>query len=340
MKKQRILPKVSIVMPTLNSQRTIEESLRSIATQNYAGKIEIIVADGGSSDKTLEIVKKYSARIIKNHLKTGEAGKAAGAKAASGKIIAFVDSDNILPNKNWVKDLITPFMEDKEIIASEPLCFTYRESDHWLTRYFSLIGMGDPLNLFIGNYDRYSYISDKWTELPIKYEDKKKYFVLYLDHQIPTIGANGFVILKNALTKYPIKDYLFDIDILHFMAKEHPIKVAKVKTGIVHLFTGDTYTFIRKQRRRVRDFLYFQTVDFRAKQYDNIGFYLGVIKFLVSTILIFPLIYQMLVGYSRKKDLAWLYHPVACWVTLLVYVFETIRGMFIRQQYDRKGWKQ
>lgn len=339
-KKQNYFPKVSIVMPTLNSERTIEESLESITVQSYLGDMEIIVADGGSTDKTLEIARKYKTRIIKNVLKTGEAGKAIGAKMALGDIIAFVDSDNVLPNKTWIKDLVTPFLENKEIIASEPLYFTYRQNDYWLTRYFALLGMGDPLNLFLGNYDRYSYITNKWTEMTLEYKDQKKYLEITLDHVIPTIGANGFVILKSALMEYPIKDYLFDIDVLHFLVKDHTIKVAKVKTGIVHLFTGDIYTFIRKQRRRIRDFLYFQTVDFRIKQYNNMYFVFGVMKFALSTIFILPLIYQMMIGYSRKKDTAWFCHPLICWITLLTYSAESIRGIFIREQFNRSGWKQ
>ena len=70
------LPLVSFLIPTLNSERVLGDCLKSIVDQAYPKKkIEIIVADAGSKDKTLEIAKKYKAKIYKNPLKTGEAGR-------------------------------------------------------------------------------------------------------------------------------------------------------------------------------------------------------------------------------------------------------------------------
>lgn len=66
--------------------------------------------------------------MVPNPLKTGEAGKAAGLKHAKNDIIAFIDSDNILPDKDWLKRMVEPF-DDPEIIASEPIEYTYRASD-------------------------------------------------------------------------------------------------------------------------------------------------------------------------------------------------------------------
>ena len=51
--------------------------LDSIKNQDYRGEVEIIIADGGSTDSTLEIARKYTDKIYPNPLITGEAGKAA-----------------------------------------------------------------------------------------------------------------------------------------------------------------------------------------------------------------------------------------------------------------------
>src|SRR3989304_4834253 len=75
-------PTVSILIPTLNASSVLGNCLESIKKQNYpAEKIEIIVADGGSSDGTVEIAKKYGAGDAWSKLKTGEAGKAAALRA-------------------------------------------------------------------------------------------------------------------------------------------------------------------------------------------------------------------------------------------------------------------
>jgi glycosyltransferase involved in cell wall biosynthesis len=145
------LPSISIIIPTLNSEKTLKDCLGSIAMQDYPkDKIEVIVADGGLTDGTLEIISEFSVasnlqpqpsniHIVPNNLKTGEAGKAVGLKNARNDIIAFVDSDNILPDKDWLKRMVEPF-NDPEIIASEPIEYTYRATDGYITRYCALLG--------------------------------------------------------------------------------------------------------------------------------------------------------------------------------------------------------
>ncbi|MBZ9578240.1 glycosyltransferase [Patescibacteria group bacterium] len=51
---------ISILIPTLNSEKTLNECLESIAFQDYpSDKIEIIIADAGSIDKTLSIIDRF-----------------------------------------------------------------------------------------------------------------------------------------------------------------------------------------------------------------------------------------------------------------------------------------
>ena len=116
--KTEKFPSISVVIPTLNCRLALEKCLKSISIQNYPkDKIEVIIADGGSKDSTINTAKKYKAMVINNPLKTGEAGKAIGVKAAKGDLIALIDSDNILPNNHWLSDMVTPF-KDQEIITS------------------------------------------------------------------------------------------------------------------------------------------------------------------------------------------------------------------------------
>lgn len=341
MGQKKDYPSLSIVIPTLNSIRTLEECLKSISSQNYPGKVEIVIADGGSNDGSLKIAGKYGARVIKNLLKTGEAGKAVGAKQAKGEILGFVDSDNILTSKDWLKRIVEPLVLDQRIIASEPLYFQYNSKRQWLTRYFALLGMGDPLNLFLGNYDHYSFVSNKWTEMKLKVDKNKDYLVLHLSNELPTVGANGFFIRKEWLNKYPYDKYLFDIDVLRQLTKtEGELRMAKVKVGIEHLFSGNIRTFIRKQKRRIRDFLYYNQIGLRHVEQNKVILSFGFIKFVLATITIIPLFIQSVLGFIRKRDVAWLFHPLACLLTLFVYSFETIRFVFIKEEFNRNKWKQ
>ena len=79
-----VLPSISFVIPTFNSERVLGKCLESIRAQDYpSDKIEIIIVDAGSTDRTLEITKEYEIdKLLCNPLQTGEAGKALGIDAS------------------------------------------------------------------------------------------------------------------------------------------------------------------------------------------------------------------------------------------------------------------
>ncbi len=337
------LPTVSIIIPVYNSDKTLRECLEGIRMQDYPGeKLEVIIADAGSTDSSLEIAKSYNIdKIVHNVLKTGEAGKAVGVGEAKNDIIALIDSDNVMESKDWLKRMVEPF-QDMDIVASEPLNYTYRKSDGFITRYCALIGMNDPLCVFLGNYDRYSSLTGKWTECPVEVNDRGGYLKVTLldEKRLPTIGANGFLVRRDELLKCHIKGYLFDIDVVYDLMKHGRSKFAKVKIGIIHIFSGDTRAFIRKQKRRVKDYLYFSKVkDLRRYPWGSVN-KKRLIKFVVYSFLIVPLLFQAIRGYLKQPDRAWFFHPVACVITLWVYSLGLLTSIFKPSPLERDGWQK
>ena len=335
---------LSVVIPTLNSEKTLAACLAAIREQSLPrSDYEIVIADAGSSDRTLEIAHTYGVETITdNPLKTGEAGKAAGIKAAKGDVIALIDSDNILPAPDWLERMLAPF-SDPEILATEPLEYTCRKEDPALTRYFALLGMNDPICLFTGNYDRTSAVTGRWTDLPVPQEERGDYLKLRLGADaLPTIGANGFVFRRSLLDGVKWEPYLFDIDILYDrISKEGYVAVAKVKTGIVHLYCAHLGDFVRKQRRRIRDFLYFAQEKERIYPWNRQR-KAGIIFFCLATTLVLPLLWQMAKGAVRHPDRAWLYHVPVCWITLWVYGLGALSKLLGGRQapVDRSSWQK
>lgn len=339
---------ITIVTPTYNSMNTLNEYMEAIIKQDYPHeKINVIFVDGGSSDGTLECIESYrntadfSIDVYNNQLVTAEAGKAIGVKKAKSEIICLLDSDNIIPSTNWLSLMTEPFNEDI-IICSEPIEYTYRRSDNIVNRYCALIGMNDPLCLFTKNYDRYCTITNKWTEIDREEIDKGNYLSIKFNNGIiPTIGANGFCIRKQELLKHIDGDYLFDIDILYELLNDNPcLRVAKVKTGVIHLFCPNVKTFIRKQNRRIKDYLYFNDSNIRKYPWSKIP-KTRIVLFILSCISIVPLLIQTIIGNSRKQDIkAWTFHMIACWITLLVYGCGTISGLFNRKIANRNDWNK
>ena len=94
------MPKVSVVVPTYNSAKYLNEAIDSALAQTFK-PIEIIVIDDGSTDDTKNIIKRYGSDIVYCYQQNAGSGKArnTGIKLASGEWIAFLDSDDI-----WHKD--------------------------------------------------------------------------------------------------------------------------------------------------------------------------------------------------------------------------------------------
>ena len=94
-------PLVSVITPTYNGSEHIAETLESAVAQDYA-PLEIIVADDGSTDRTVEIVEGYRDRVRLLRLPHGgeNAARNAAIAVASGEYIAFLDHDDLwLPGK-------------------------------------------------------------------------------------------------------------------------------------------------------------------------------------------------------------------------------------------------
>jgi glycosyltransferase involved in cell wall biosynthesis len=363
-------PKVSIVIATLNAKNVLPPCIQAIQEQDYPQeKIEIVVGDGGSTDGTQEFVEKHNAKVVFNPLKTAEAGKAVAVRASTGDLIAIIDSDNIMPTKNWLKEMVKPLLENPSAVGSEPWEYTWRKEDSFITRYSALIGMNDPFVHFLGNYDRINLLTGKWTEVPHEEEDKGEYLLVTLDKRgLPTIGANGTVFRADYLKKELVGDYLFDVDILSKTIKQQgSLNFIKVKNGIVHTFCeGDISKFARKQRRRIQDFLFHKFIakdrEFEWEAEDASGqgrsagkgsigqvvslFFtalknnIGMLKFLLSCIAVVPLLYQTVKGFLKKPDVAWFFHPLACEITLYEYARGTLLGMFKKEELNREGWGQ
>lgn len=90
------LPKISIVTACLNAEKTIERTLQSIEQQGYPN-LELIVADGLSTDRTLEIVRRYG-HIVTVVISEKDRGVAEainkGFRLASGEIHCYLNADD------------------------------------------------------------------------------------------------------------------------------------------------------------------------------------------------------------------------------------------------------
>jgi len=102
-------PTVSVVIPVRNGEHCIIECLKAVFSQSLK-TFEVIVVDGGSQDKTIELAKQFPVKIV--HEDHGSVGGArqVGIENSNGRYIAFTDADCI-PERDWLKNLISEFDE-------------------------------------------------------------------------------------------------------------------------------------------------------------------------------------------------------------------------------------
>jgi len=335
-------PKVTVIIPTLNSASVLKACLVSVRNQNYPQKhIHILIADGGSTDSTLKIAKTYHCRIFLNHLQTAESGKALLIKKVTTPYLLSLDSDNILPTKNWLSQVLVPLLSHPKVIGSESISFTYRRGFGFIERYSSLLGANDPYAFFTGVYDRYSSLTNRWTGLKINQIDNKNYILIDLSSTktLPTIGANGTLYLTSFIQKYFKSNYFFDTDFLKTTKSPQPFFFAKVKNSIIHTYCEASFPkFIKKQKRRVID-LYCHQRNLIGSA--SVGSYRLQILFLIYSFTLIIPIFHSLKGFLKKPDPAWFFHPIACYSSASIYLYYSILYYLgVLKPLSRNQWHQ
>jgi glycosyltransferase involved in cell wall biosynthesis len=210
--KMTKIPLISVIIPIFNSGKYISSCLNSVINQTFKN-IEIICIDDGSKDKSLKIVENYSKldeRIIIISQKNKGSGIARnkGIKKSKGKYIAFMDSDDLYPNKFTLELLLTKAIENKAIICGGGLKYLIDENNRTKISeselYFQKEGMI--------NYNEYQYDFGYYRFIYKNNFIKKKkiYFPHYSRYQDPPFFIKAmffskkFYALKNITYLYRI----------------------------------------------------------------------------------------------------------------------------------------
>ncbi len=110
------LPLVSIITPSFNQARFLEQTIQSVLTQDYP-RIEYIIMDGGSTDDSVDVIKKHQSRITswvseQDKGQTDAINK--GFDRATGDILAWINSHDTY-NPNAVSEAVKFLVENPEI---------------------------------------------------------------------------------------------------------------------------------------------------------------------------------------------------------------------------------
>ena len=252
-------PKISIVTPSYQHEKFLEWTIRSVLEQKYPN-LEYVVMDGGSTDGSLEILKKYASRFayFESARDKGQADAVArGFEHTSGEIMAYLNSDDILAPS--ALDFVARFFAAHPEVDAIYSHRVFVDEENRVTRYWIL-----P--------EHRNWTMERWDYIPQEtcfwrrriYEklggiDPSFQFALDYDLFVRFMRAGKFVRVPRFLGAF----------------REHPSsKTAGLIDGQVHPEVArvrERYEIHFKDWHRLPELALFQWVDVQSKRFAARG---------------------------------------------------------------------
>lgn len=316
-------PVISVIIPCYNSENRLPECIDSIFMQDYPrDKIEIIIVDDDSTDKTVELAKKYNCKVVKNGTHNIERGKSIGVEHSTGEYIFLIDDDNRLPHSHWLRTLVETVIREK-CVGGQASYFDYQKNDTLANRYAALYAVNDPTCIYLHKRDKLMQIEKKWT-LPGEIIKKTKLYwkIKFNPDNLLTIGSQGFLIKKELLMKTSWSPYLYHMDVNMELVRQGYNTYIMLRDTVIHKHSDSVEHFVGKLKRNIR--LFYSENEYRTYTY-NISFGQMIRLGLTMGIPIVPLL-ESIRGYCIQPDIAWFLHPVICFRVAIIYAYSTIKN--------------
>ncbi|MEN0083823.1 MAG: glycosyltransferase [Leifsonia sp.] len=111
---------VTIAILTYNGETYLRRILEMIRRQDFAGTVEVLVIDSGSTDSTLDIVRSFP-EVVLHQIPNSEFGhgrtRNLAARLAKGDLVAYLTHDAVPASESWLTELVAPFAIDERIVA-------------------------------------------------------------------------------------------------------------------------------------------------------------------------------------------------------------------------------
>lgn len=233
-------PVVSILMPTLNSERTIELCLTAIRRQTLGrDAVEILIADGGSTDRTREIAKQHGAIVLENERVLPEFGLSVALAAARGSYGVFVGSDEVMTNEAALATKVRLMEENPKVHnvthAGLRTPDGYPPISDYLNRF------GDPFSFFMHRLDAGEHFDALRHRYDVIREDPD-YVVMQLrkNDVLPIVDGGHFFRLAYLRTIADVRDHTIIARLFTMMAREHR-QLGVVKGDLIRHYSATEY---------------------------------------------------------------------------------------------------
>ena len=312
-------PRISFIMPTLNAEAILENCLASIARQTYPReKMEIILADAHSQDRTREIAKKYGAIILDDGGKNMEEGKRLALRHARGEFIVFVDADNEITHTDYIELAVKALAANPQALGVESYYLPSPKMSSFCAYITHRLHISDPI----------AWLMSTNPKLVARDGDTERWTLPGNSFSYP-LGANGFVFRRADLESVQAGEKFQDTHVALFLMKKGQREWLRIRgRGVHHYYIQTLWRFVQKRRRATVHFLRVQEempVNW-MKERPPVPLWLAA----VYCVTFVGPVFHTLRGIVRDGDVRWLWHLPTC----LASVLGNAWGVFT---YKRRG---
>lgn len=299
--------------------------LEGIKMQDYPkNKIEHLIMDGGSDPRIINLAKSYNGLVItREDLKDKALVRMnLGILKATGDIILFLETDNIILDSGWLIKMVSPFTENKNIVGTFSMYNTYEENMPMLTKYSALIGVNDPLVYYLGKSEKMPRFETQYKIGEIIDEKEDYYIVRFKASNLPVLGDNGHMVRRKLIIPEAKKmKQFYHTDAFFNLLTKGLDTYGIVKNTIIHFTGSDLITFFKKRTLYKSQFYdnnasvrtYFVLNKHSKKDLWNTA------KFIFFSLTFFQTIYFSIKGFLKIREPAWFLHPIACFLAVFFY---------------------
>lgn len=300
------LPRVSIIIPTLNAEAILENCLASIARQTYpCDRYEIILADANSTDRTREIAAKFNALVLDDNGKNMEEGKRLALRHATGEYIVFVDADNEITHTDYLELAVKALAANPQALGVESYYLPSPKMSSFCAYITHRLHISDPI----------AWLMSANPKLVARAGEVERWILPDGTFSYP-LGANGFVYRRADLQSVQANEKFQDTHVAMFLMKDGKREWLRIHgRGVHHYYIQTLWKFIQKRRRATVHFLRVQEempVNW-MKEKPLVPLWLAAVY---CVTLVGPL-WHTLHGLIRDGDARWLWHLPACPASVL-----------------------
>jgi len=325
-------PLISVVIATYNSENNLPKVLKSIQKQTYPQKkIETLIIDGGSSDSTIAIAKKHKCKVLHNKNVNFVYAKFMGYRFSKGKYIVFLDSDEILLNKNSFKQKLAAMIANKKNRVVLSSGYESPVNSSKINIYVN--DYGDPFSLFVYKSPRRNVFFLDYLKRKYKTIEENESFTIFDFTRvsdlpfIEMISMNVMIDLNYVKNNFPqiLRKSSIHNHIFYLLNSKNNFVAIMKKDPIMHYSVVNFSKYLKKISSRVKNNIFGNEMGSagfsgRERYYSN-WFKLKKILFIPYSFSIILPIIDSIYLLIRRKDPIYLLHPILCLYTSFQIVY-------------------